>query len=83
MTHRLNLDALIFCILWAVLAIVGWHGAGMKAGLLLSIGLFPVIMLASMTILSRTGSFAAERSVRWGLLAVAALGLASYLDAGG
>ncbi len=83
MRHRLNLDALAYCILWAALAIFAWQAAGMKAGLLLSIGLFPVIMLASALILSRTGSFAAEQAVRWGILAAAAIGLASFLDAAG
>jgi hypothetical protein len=83
LTHRLNVDALIFCLVWAALAIFAWDRAGMKAGLICSIGLFPVIMLSSATILSRTGSFAAERTVRWGILAVAMIGLASYLDAAG
>ena len=80
MKPRLNLDALAFCIAWIALALVGVDRGGIKAGLILSIGLFPIIMLASMAILSRTGSFVAERTVRWGILVVAALGLASYLD---
>ena len=63
-----------------MLAVVGWRAAGIKAGLLLSIGLFLVVMPTSALILSRTGSFAAERTVRWGFLAAAAIGLASYLD---
>ncbi len=83
MSHRLNLDALGYCVVWAALAIFAWDRAGTTAGLLLSIGLFPVIMLASALILSRTGSFAAEQTVRWGILAAAAIGLLSYLDATG
>ncbi len=81
MIRRLNFDALLYCLAWAALAIFGLDRAGMKAGLLLSLGLFPVIMLASAAILSRTGSFAAEQAVRWGILAAAAIALASYLDA--
>ena len=77
---RLNLDALIYCILWAALAILGWRIEGLRAGLLLSVGLFLLVMPSSAFILSRTGSFAAERTVRWGLLAGAALLLASYAD---
>lgn len=78
---RLNLDALAYCILWAALAIVGWRIGGLKPGLLLSVGLFLLVMPSSALILSRTGSFTAERIVRWGLLAVSALLLASYADA--
>ncbi|HEY0445195.1 MAG TPA: hypothetical protein VGD19_01955 [Allosphingosinicella sp.] len=59
---------------------IGWRLAGMKAGLLLSVGLFLLVMPSSALILSRTGSFAAERAVRWGLLAIAAIALASYVD---
>ena len=83
MSHRLNLDALAYCVIWAALAIFAWDRAGTKAGLLVSLGLFPVIMRASATILSRTGNFAAEQAVRWGILAAAAIGLLSYLDAAG
>ena len=83
MKHRLNLDALAYCILWAALAIFAWDRAGMAAGLLLSIGLFPIIMGTSMVLLARTGNFAAEQAVRWGILAVAAIGLAAYLDVSG
>ena len=80
---RLNLDALAYCILWAGLAILGWQIGGMRAGLLLSVGLFLLVMPSSALILSRTGSFAAERTVRWGLLAAAGLALASYADLAG
>jgi hypothetical protein len=81
--RRPNLDALIYCILWVALALLGWRLAGIKAGLLLSIGLFLIIMPMSAIILSRTGSFRAERSVRWGVLAAAAIGLLSYADVAG
>ena len=80
---RLNLDALAYCILWAGLAVVGWRIGGLKTGLLLSVGLFLLIMPLSALVLTRTGSFKAERTVRWGLLAAAALMLASYADLNG
>jgi hypothetical protein len=37
-------------------------------------------MPSSALILSRTGSFAAERGVRWGILALAALLLFAFVD---
>jgi hypothetical protein len=37
-------------------------------------------MPSSALMLSRTGNFAAERTLRWGLLAAAALLFASYAD---
>ncbi len=77
---RLNLDALTYCILWAVLAVVGYQVGGLRVGLMLSVGLFLLIMPVSALILSRTGNFAAERTLRWGILAAAALLLASYAD---
>ena len=76
----LNLDALAYCVLWAALAIVGYSLAGLKAGLLLSVGLFLLVMPSSAFMLARTGNFSAERTLRWGLLAAAALLLASYVD---
>ncbi len=81
--RRFNLDALIYCIAWAALAIAGWHLAGLKAGLLLSVGLFLIVMPMSAVILSRTGNFGLERGLRWGLLALAALALFSFADLAG
>jgi hypothetical protein len=81
--RRPNADALIYCIAWVALAVAGWRYAGLKAGLLLSVGLFLVVMPASALTLSRTGSFAVERAVRWGILILAAVALASYVDVGG
>jgi hypothetical protein len=77
---RLNLDALAYCVLWAVLAVLGWRVGGLKVGLLLSVGLFLLVMPTSALVLARTGNFTAERTLRWGLLAAAALLLASYAD---
>jgi hypothetical protein len=73
-------EALLFCILWAGLAVAGFALIGWQAGALLSVGLFVVIMPASALILTRTGNFAAERIVRWGILAAAAIVLASVAD---
>lgn len=78
--RRFNLDAFLYCLAWAALAILGWKFGGPPAGLLLSAGLFVVVMPVSALILSRTGSFKKERAVRWGILAVAALALLSYSD---
>lgn len=77
---RLYPEALLFCLLWAGLAIYGGLEAGWKAGAILTLGLFIIIMPTSALILSRTGSFQAERTVRWGILAVAAIALFSILD---
>jgi ABC-type long-subunit fatty acid transport system fused permease/ATPase subunit len=81
--RRLNLDALLYCVVWALLAILGWRVGGLRLGMLLSAGLFIIVMPASALILSRTGSFKAERVVRWGILAAAAIALFSYSDVQG
>jgi hypothetical protein len=73
-------EALLFCILWAALAVAGFALVGWQAGALLSVGLFMLIMPSSALILTRTGNFAAERIVRWGILAVAGILLASAVD---
>ncbi len=80
---RLNVDALAYCVAWTALAIVGWHVGGMRAGLLLSVGLFLIVMPTSAIILSRTGNFGLERGIRWGVLAIAALALFSFADLSG
>ncbi|MEA3002099.1 MAG: hypothetical protein QOH81_887 [Sphingomonadales bacterium] len=77
---KLYPEALAFCILWMALAIWGWSLLGLTAGLLLSVGLFLIVMPSSALILSRTSNFALERGVRWGILALAALALLSAAD---
>jgi hypothetical protein len=77
---KLYPEALFFCFVWVALAVAGWHYAGMAAGLALSVGLFLIVMPASAITLTRTGSFAIERAVRWGILAAAALILFSVAD---
>jgi hypothetical protein len=78
---RLYPEALLFCLLWAALAIYGGLELGWKAGAALTLGLFILIMPTSALILSRTGSFKLERGVRWGILAVAAIAVLSIMDA--
>lgn len=77
---KLYPEALLFCALWAALAIWGGLELGWKAGAALTLGLFILIMPTSAAILSRTGSFSLERGVRWGILAVAAIVLVSMVD---
>jgi hypothetical protein len=77
---RLYPEALLFCAIWAALAIYGGLELGWKAGAVLTLGLFILIMPTSAVILSRTGSFKLERGVRWAILTVAAAVLLSALD---
>jgi hypothetical protein len=78
---KLYPEALLFCALWAALAIWGGLELGWKAGAALTLGLFILIMPTSAAILSRTGSFQLERWIRWGILAVAAIAVLSIMDA--
>lgn len=77
---KLYPEALLFCAIWAALAIWGGLELGWKAGATLTLGLFILIMPTSAMILSRTGSFSLERGVRWGILAVAAIAVVSMVD---
>ena len=77
---KLYPEALFFCVVWVALAVAGWHVAGLAAGLALSVGLFLIVMPASAFTLSRTGNFAVERAVRWGILALAAAALLLVAD---
>jgi hypothetical protein len=77
---KLYPEALLYCVLWAALAIYGGLELGWKAGAVLTLGLFILIMPTSALILSRTGSFKLERGVRWAILTVAAAVLLSALD---
>jgi uncharacterized membrane protein (DUF2068 family) len=73
-------EALAFCVLWALLAVGGWSLIGWKTGLALSAGLFFLILPVSALILSKTGNFALERGIRWGILAVAVIALVFFAD---
>jgi hypothetical protein len=72
----LHVEALIFSLCWAALAIFGGIQAGWLIGAALSVGLLAVIMPTSSLILSRTENFRLERQARWGILLTAALLLA-------
>ncbi len=81
--RRFNLDAFLYCVAWAALAIAGWNVGGLRVGLLLSAGLFVIVMPLSALILTRTGNFRTERAVRWSILALSALALLSFSDLAG
>lgn len=76
---RLYPEALLFCLVWAGLALYGGLELGWKAGAALTLGLFILIMPTSALILSRTGNFAIERGVRWGILMLAGVGVTIWL----
>jgi hypothetical protein len=71
----IHVEALIFSILWITLAVAGAFLFDWRVGLLLSVGLFLLIMPTSALVLTKTGSFAKERSVRWGILTLSSLAL--------
>ncbi|HEX8466451.1 MAG TPA: hypothetical protein VF620_01450 [Allosphingosinicella sp.] len=77
---KLYPEALLFCVLWTALAIYGGFELGWKAGAVLTLGLFILIMPTSAIILSRTGSFKLERGIRWSILTAAAAVLLSAID---
>ncbi|HEX5184042.1 MAG TPA: hypothetical protein VFW19_12950 [Allosphingosinicella sp.] len=77
---RLYPEALAFCILWSLLAVWGWSMLGLTAGLLLSVGLFLIVMPTSAIVLTRTSNVGLERAVRWGILLLAALAVFSAVD---
>ena len=75
---KLNLEALLFCLAWAALAIFAFIRSGTLAGAILSVGLLLVIMPVSSLILHRTGNLGTERQARWGVLIFAALAFAIW-----
>ncbi len=70
---RLNVEALIFALTWAGLAVYGGVTSGYMAGAALSAGLLLIIMSTSSYVLSKTENLTLERQVRWGILLLAAL----------
>jgi len=77
---RLHPEPLLFCLAWAALAISG----GMTSiwlGIALSGGLAVILMPLSATIIAKRDDPALERQARWGILALAALALAVWLNA--
>jgi len=78
---RLHLEALLFCLAWAALAVAAAIWGGWWLGVAASLGLLVLVSASSLQILARTEDPALERQVRWGILAVAALALAAWLGA--
>ena len=78
---RLHPEPLLFCAAWAALAIAGGIWGSWWIAVLLSFGLLVLISAASLQILTQTEDMKLERQVRWGILAVAALGLLAWLNA--
>lgn len=70
---KLNVDALVFSLAWAALAVFALLRSGYLAGAILSVGLLFVIMPVSSLILDRTGDLGMERLARWGILAGAGM----------
>ncbi len=77
--RKVHLEPLLFCLAWLALAIAGALLAGRWAGLVLSLGLLPILMASSALILTKMEDFAFERQVRWGIIVLAALALSAYL----
>jgi uncharacterized protein (DUF58 family) len=73
---RLNIDALLFALAWAALAMAAGVFGGFLAGSALALSLLLVVMPVSGLVLSKTGNFALERQVRWAMLGAAAIGVA-------
>ena len=80
---RIYPEPLLFCLVWAAIAIAAGIMASVWMGILFSAGLALVLMPLSATIITRTENLALERQVRWGLLVIAALGLAIWLKVSG
>ena len=73
---KLHVEALVFALAWVTLAVTAAMRAGWIAGAVLTAGLLVVIMPTSSIVLTKTGNFALERRVRWGILVLAALAFA-------
>jgi hypothetical protein len=80
---KLHPEPLLFCLAWAALAVAAGIMASIWMGILFSAGLALILMPLSATIITKTESFALERQVRWGLLVIAALALAVWLNLSG
>jgi uncharacterized protein (DUF58 family) len=80
---KIHPEPLLFCLAWAALAITAGILGSVWMGILFSAGLALVLMPLTATVVSKTGDFALERQVRWGLLVVAAVGLTIWLNVSG
>ena len=72
---KFHLEAFIFCIAWAALAIAGAVYGNWWIGALICVGVLILVSAASLQVLSQTGDPEMERNVRWGILMVTALAL--------
>ncbi len=73
---KLHAEAALFGVLWVALAFAGAYLFDLRVGIALSVGLLFIIMPASALILSKTGNFELERSVRWGILGLSGIAVA-------
>jgi hypothetical protein len=73
---KLNIDALLFALAWAALAMAAGVFGGFLVGSALALSLLIVVMPVSGLILTKTGNFTMERQVRWAMLIAAAIGVA-------
>ena len=80
---KLRPEPLLFCAVWAALAMAGGIWGAWWVAVLLSFGLLLLISAASLQVLSQTDDLALERQVRWGILVVAALALVVGINAFG
>jgi hypothetical protein len=76
-----RLEPFLFCVAWALLAVAGTVLGGIWAGSALSVGMLLILMPLSAVILTRYEDLALERQVRWGVLVIAGLALAVWLNA--
>jgi hypothetical protein len=76
---KFHLEPFLFCVAWALTAVVGSVLGGVWAGVALSLGLLLVLMPLSAIVLTRYEDAALERQVRWGVLVIAGLALAVWL----
>ena len=83
MKIRLHPEPLLFCVVWAALAVAGGVYGAWWVAVILSLGLLLPISAASLQVLSQTGDEKMERQVRWGILILAALALVIGLNAFG
>jgi hypothetical protein len=78
---KFHVEPFLFCVAWALLAVAGTVLGGIWAGAALSMGMLLILMPLSAIILTRYEDLALERQVRWGLLVIAGLALAVWLNA--
>ena len=78
---RINVELLLFCLVWATLAIAGVMLGGWTIGLTLAIIVFLAISASTAIILSRSGDLAMERKMRWAIVIGGWIAFLLYLGA--